>query len=882
MTRMIKGSRRARLMSRCAFSLHVAGLGVAVAAVALPMTAVQAQQAVPTPESWFGFQMGADRKLVPYDRLAAYYRQLDEISDRMQLVELGQSTEGRPFFALFVSSPENLARLEEYRQMHLKLADPRGVPQEEIDRIVRDGKAVIVQSYDLHSTEIAAGMTAAEFAYELATRDDAEMTSILDNVIHIVMPSLNPDGHDMVHDWYMKYVGTPYEGGALPWLYQKYVGHDNNRDAFMQNMAESRHIGGVLFRDWQPEVYVDHHQMGQYGPRISLPPYTDPIRPFGDPLVWREMTWYGSDMAYALDEADLAGGIGDAIYSGWGHFGFHWITPFHNITGMLTESASAQLATPLYVHPNQLAGGQRNVPDNEAQMNMPNPWPGGWWRPRDIVERQKLASWSLVTTAAKNRERILRNMYLKASRQAQRGAEGEVKAYIVDVAQHDPLTANKMINALLGQGVDVYRAPADFVHERRVYGAGSFVVPMDQPKMGVVRWLLGQTFFPDNHHARQPDGTPIRPYDMSTDAMTEFMGIESTPASTPVPLATLQRVSETIRPQGSVAPSGPYLLDGTLNDSFHAVNLLLKSGANVQRVTAPSAGAKVGDFIVTTSPATAQSVAATTGVSFASAAGASAAGATALKAPRIAMLKRYRGGNMDEGWTRFMLESFAYDYTSLMDAEIKAGDLIRKYDVIVLPDDTIAQMTGEAERGGRPGGRDSLEGVPPEYRSGFGEEGVAALDAFVKAGGKLITFGRAGALPLDKFGLPVVDVTAGKSSKEFWSPGSTLWMDVDTASPLAYGMPDKALAIFTAGNQAYDVVPTARNDAVSVVASYSKDDLLRSGWLLGEDIIAGKAAMVSVKHGDGEVVLIGFRPQHRAQAHGTYKLIFDSFIAPAS
>ena len=882
MKRIAKRSLGALLVSRSSMALHMAMMGVVTASTVLPSAAAIAQTAVPTPESWFGHRMGTDRKLEPYARMVDYYQALAKASDRIKVVELGKSTEGRPFLAMFISSPENLAKLEDYRQMNLKLADPRGVPKEEIDRIVKDGKAVIVQSYDLHSSEIGSSLTSVEFTYDMVTRTDPEMMNVLDKVITIIMPSLNPDGHDMVYDWYTKYVGTPYEGAAMPWLYQKYVGHDNNRDAFMLNMVESQHLGGLLYRDWIPEAYIDHHQMGQYSPRISIPPYTDPIRPSGDPLVWREMTWYGADMAYELDMADLSGGIGDAIYSGWGHFGFHWITPFHNITGMLDESASANLATPLYVHPDQLKGGQRAVPDNKPQMNMPNPWPGGWWRPRDIVDRQKVTSWSLVNTAAKNKERILRNMYLKASRQIERGAEGEVKAYVIEAGQHDPLTVNKMINALLLQNVNVYRAPADFIHEGRAYSAGSFVVPMNQPNMGLVRWLLGQTFFPDDTYARTNDGTPIRPYDMSTDAMTEFMGVESTPAKSMV-TAQLEPLVSTIVTQGTVDGSGPYLLSGSLNDSFRAVNLLLKSGATVQRVTTPSGAARVGDFLVSgAGGATAQSIAAKTGVSFASAGGVSSAGALAVKAPRLAMLKRYRGGNMDEGWTRFLLESFDYGYSSIIDADIKAGNLIRKYDVIVLPDDSIAMMTGETGGDGGYGGFNSMEGVPPEYRSGFGEEGVKALEEFVKAGGKLITFGRAGDLPIKKFKLPVVNVVEGKSAKEFWSPGSTFHMKVDTGSPLAYGMPEDALAIFMAGSQAYDVSPRIHNEDVKVIASYPEKNILQSGWLLGEDILSNKAAMVSVKHGKGNVILIGFRPQHRAQAHGTYKLLFDSLIAPAS
>lgn len=874
MMRLARKSQRGFLKSGSAVALCAAAMALAFTTAG----PVSAQSAVPTPESWFGHQMGADRKLEPYAKMVDYYRALEKSSDRIKIVELGKSTEGRPFLAMFISSPANLARLEEYRQMNLKLADPRGSSQDELEAIVRDGKAIVVQSYDLHSSEIGSSLTAVEFTHGMVTRTDADTQRILDNVITIVMPSLNPDGHDMVQDWYMKHVGTPYEGGAMPWLYQKYVGHDNNRDAFMQTQAESKLLGSVLFRDWIPEAYIDHHQMGQYSPRISIPPYTDPIRPFGDPLVWREMTWYGSNMAYDLDKAKLSGGIGDAIYSGWGHFGFHWLTPFHNITGMLDESASASLATPLYVHPDQLKGGQRAVPDNTPQMNMPDPWPGGWWRPRDIVDRQLVTSWSLVDTAARNKDRVLRNMYLKAQRQVERGTTGETKAYIVSIDQHDPLTVDKMINALLLQGVNVYRAPAEFVHEGRVYPAGSFVVPMSQPKMGVVRWLLGETHFPDDVYARTPDGTPIRPYDMSTDALTEFMGVESTPVGTAV-TASLEPVSAMLAPAGKVDGSGPYLLSGALNDSFRAVNLAIKAGASVTRVTTPSGTAQTGDFVVSgLSAASAQSIAGTTGVDFASSAGVT--GSAPVKTPRMAMLKRYRGGNIDEGWTRFLFENYDYPYSSIMDAEIKAGNLRKKYDVIVLPDDAVSAMTGVLGKGEKPSPWDSLEGVPAQYVSGFGDAGTKALEDFVKAGGRLVTFGRAGTLPIEKFDLPVTDVLAGLPSKKFWSPGSTLKMKVDTSSPYAMGMPKDALAIFTAGNQAYEVKPSIHNDAVTVIASYVDKNVLRSGWLLGEDNLVSKAAMVSVKHGEGEVILIGFRPQHRDQAHGTYKLLFDSLIAP--
>ena len=238
------------------------------------------------------------------------------------------------------------------------------------------------------------------------------------------MPSINPDGTQMIADWYMKYVGTPHEAASLPWLYQKYAGHDNNRDGFALNLPESQHLGKLMYRDWMPQAYVDHHQMGSGNARLYIPPYAEPIRPDGDPLVWREMAWWGAHMGNQLEAAGKTGVIGAAIYSGWGHMGFHWITPFHNIAGMLTESASARLATPMFMHPDQLRGGPRGLPDYESQTNMPSLWPGGWWRVRDIVEQQKIAAWATVDLAARNRETVLWNMYLKGTRQTERGANG--------------------------------------------------------------------------------------------------------------------------------------------------------------------------------------------------------------------------------------------------------------------------------------------------------------------------------------------------------------------------------------------------------------------------------------------------------------------------
>ena len=848
--------------------------------VALP--ALVLGQQIPSPETFFGFQMGADRKLARWDKLVEYYNLLGDQSPRLEVVNMGPTTLGNPFLALYLSSPENLARLEELKQLNATLSDPRGVPEAEIDRAIAEGRVVVVQSMGLHSSEVGASQMAAELIYDMVTRNDREMLRILDNTIAIMIPAFNPDGEIMVTDWYNETVGTEYEGVGLPWLYHHYIGHDNNRDAFMQNTIESFYGAEILFREWFPQAYIDHHQMGAYGARIYVPPYAEPVRPEADPLVWREMSWYGAHIAYKEEEEGKSGVVNAAIYSGWGHFGFHWITPFHNIAGMLTESASARLATPLFLHPDQLQGSRRGMPEYEEQTTFPNPWPGGWWRVRDIVEQQKIAAIAALDIAARNRETVLKNAYLKAKRQTDRGAAGKPAAFVIPDGQHDPLTTNKMVNKLLGQGIDVRQASEGFTHEGRVYGAGTFVVTMAQPKRGVIRWLLGRTFYPDNSYTRDRDGNPIRPYDMSTDNIAEYMGVRVDPVDEMVD-ANLVSVTDTIDPSGQVAKGRyGYVLDGRLNDSFRAVNLLWDKKVTLSRVDRPSAGLHPGDFIVSTSApdALVDEVARVTGVDFDALDTDPSAVSSPLERRRIGMYQRYLGGNMDEGWTRWLLEHFNFPYTTLKDAEIKDRKLSDKYDVIILPADNIARMTGERPSGGASGrffggGPDAY---PPEYRSGFGQEGVDALEAFVENGGTLVTFAEAGALPIEKFRLPIRNVVANVPSTEFWSPGSTLKVKVDNTNSLAYGMPGDALAMFLGNNQAYQVVPSDRNHRIERIVTFVDRDIMQSGWLIGEDVIAEKAAMVSVGHGKGKVVLIGFRAQHRAQTHGMFKLVFNALV----
>jgi hypothetical protein len=846
----------------------------------------QASSQITSPEKFFGHQMGADRKIARWDRLVEYYKLLEKESPgRLKVVNMGPTEMDNPFLLVIITSPANHKNLEQIRLNNLKLSDPRGVPEAEIRKIVAEGKAVVCQTMSMHASEIGGAQMAPELAYDLANRTDAETQRILDNVVFLLIPSFNPDGLNMVADHYAKYVGTPYEGSGLPWLYNKYIGHDNNRDALTMNMRDSQYAGKVLFTDWKPQAYVDHHHMGSYGARIYVPPYAEPIRPLADPLVWREMQWYGGHVAYKEEEAGLSGVSNASQYSGWGHFGFHWITPFHNIAGMLTESASARLATPLYIDPSQLAGGARALETYKEQMNFPHPWPGGWWTLRGVVERQKVSAWAVLDLAARNKETVLTNAYLKATRQTERGAQGKPTAYAISASQHDALTRDKLINELLEHGIEVMRSAKGFTTpEGMMYPAGSFYVSLAQPKMGLIRYLLGETHYADNEHTRRQDGTPIRPYDMGQDVLAEYMGIKADPLNEPI-TADFVKVAARIVPAPKVVkgPAG-YVIDGRLNDAFKAMNLLFDRNVAVRRADAAGDGVRQGDFLVPASApeAVVAEVAKATGADFGPLK-AEPGQAHDLKRLRIGMYQRYRGGNMDEGWTRWIFEQWAFPFKQVYDAEIKKGNLNATYDVFIFADDQTSTITGEAAAGGEGRGGGGFAGVPdttpPEYRSGIGNDGVAAIKDFVQKGGTLVTLGGATDFAITKLGLPVRNVVGGLTTKDFFCPGSTLRVKVDNTDPLAYGMPSDTLVLFHY-SPAFDVVATEFNDWHKIIVRYADRNVERSGWLNGEKYIAGKTAMASLKSGNGRVVLIGFRTQNRAQTHGTFKFLFNALVTP--
>lgn len=829
-------------------------------------------QKITSPESFFGFTLGEDRKIARWDKIVEYYKLLDQQSDRIQVTEMGPSTEGNPFLKVIITSPENFAHLEEIRQINQTIADPRGLSQEEIDSLVQKGKAVSVQSMSLHATEIGGTQMAPKLAYDLLTGDSQEILNILENVVLVMVPCFNPDGQIMVTDWYNSTLDTPYEGCNYPSLYHKYTGHDNNRDAFAHNIVESKYMGDILFREWTPQSYFDHHHMGSYGARIFVPPYKNPVRPYTDPLVYNELSLYGANMCYRMEQEGLTGASMMSQFPGWGHYGYHWITNSHNIAGMLSESANAKLATPLYIHPEQLEGNHdKSTPFYGQQVHFTHPWPGGWWRLGDIVQRQYCAAYTVLDTMAKNRQQILFNMTQKALRQTQRGADSQEKAFIIPADQFDKGVLRSLLDILLNQGIEVRQASEEFQAGSAKYPAGTYVVPLAQPKMGVVMNLLGRTLYPDNFWTRDLSGA-FTAFDTASDTVAEYMGVNVLPACAPVE-GKFEKLTAVQAPAAANLPKAcGYVISAKENAGYHAVNLLLKKGYKVSRIeTCPWRDFYVeGDAgeisqIIDETQAAVRTVDKPYDKMF------------EIKPVKIAMYQRYYTGNADEGWTRLLFDRTAYDYTTVMDADILGGKL-KDFDVLILPSDQYEMLYGPKYYKDTPQFEGMMQYVgqqPPEKESGLGQEGLEAIRAFVENGGRLLAFNKSCDFAIKACQLKVKNLAADKKLTEFNTHGSTLRVQVDNQNPLCYGMPKQAL-VFHWDGPVLEIAEKFNAHQVEAAASYVKQDVLQSGLLTGEQLIAGTPALIRAQCGKGDVVLYGFAPQHRCQTHGTFKMLFNA------
>ncbi|MBQ9429032.1 MAG: peptidase M14 family protein [Clostridia bacterium] len=825
-------------------------------------------QIITSPKEFFGFTPGDDREMARWDKIVSYFERLQGESDCILVENMGPTTEGNPFLAVTISSAENLANLDTYKEISRKIADPRALSDAQIDELIEKGKAVCLQTMSMHANEIGGTQMSIGLAYDLLTKDDADTRRILDNVIFVLVPCFNPDGQIQMTDWYYKTKGTEYEGSDDPDIFHKYAGHDNNRDAVFQNIPESRYVSKLLYFDWMPQTYLDHHHMGSYGARQELIPFKNPLRPDVDPIIWRELAFYGAAMARRDEIEGLAGVSSGGVYPAWAHFGFHYIANSHNIVGMLTETACAKLATPKYVDPTQLL----QTPLLSApHSSYPNPWKGGWWRLCDIVKLQYNAAYALLDAMARDKENVLRSMAQKAKNQTARGKASEAYAYIIPQAQHDHSEFLHLLRLLRMQNIELHAAKSLFTVGSTVYPAGTYVVFLAQPKYGVITNLLGQTAFPNNQWTRNDAGV-VTGYDSFTDTVNEFLGVTVLPANARFD-GDFEIVRE-ITDAPKLPQSGKLILDARENTAYLTVNRLLAAGYSVWR----DMDSENHDFYVEGEQERLAQIlqAAPT---LCRAAESTPKNLLPVRSMKIGVYRRYYFGNTTEGWTRYVLDRNGFSYTSLYDKDILEN--LSQYDVLVISADFIAFLLGLDECP-----KSSIHGFirwmlefggkqPKEYQSGFGMAGVRAIRKFVENGGRLIAEEKTSNFAINYLGLSVENIVLSKKGTEYNTHGSTLRVKVDPANPLAYGMPREIL-LLNYNSPVFKITDWFDADQFEVPVRYAEKDLLRSGYLVGEDLLKNQGALVRVKLGKGEVILYGFEPHWRAQTGGVFKLFFNA------
>ncbi len=744
-------------------------------------------QTVPSPVEYFGHEMGAEGELANWDELSAYYALVAEASPRVVVDTLGATTLGAPFLRMTITSRENHGSLDRYREIQHRLADPRRISGEaELEELLEEGRTVVLITSHIHSTEVGAGQMPARLVHRLATSNEERVREILDEVILILIPSLNPDGTQMTSDWWREWRDTEFEGAPLPRLYHHYIGHDNNRDWWFFSQEETRMTILDAHNAWRPQIVHDVHQMGNGGARLFVPPYIDPVEPNVDPRLISGLNQLGKYMAAEMTKDGFDGIVTDAIYD--------IFTParayqhYHGGARILSETASTDWARPIQQDFEEL-GGSRDYDAQERSSNFPSPWNGGRWGLDDVVAYQDAGAMALLTNAAKNRRFWLEN-FAAIHQAAVEGWEQWPDAWVIPDEQENPMGLDHLLRVLTTGDVEVHRAEGEVrLPDGRSFPAGSYVIPMAQPYAAFAQTMLEAQDYPDLRE--YPDGPPIRPYDATAHTLPLLFGVE---AESVEELPATVSLSEPIERRTEATFDVPDFLEG--ND-----------------------------------------------------------------APRIGLYRAYQEP-MPEGWTRWLFDAAGVEYDEVRNDDIRAGSLGDRWDVILFQDQSPSSIME---------GYDA-EAMPPPYAGGIGEEGVAALRAFMEGGGRVVTIDEATDFAIDAFQLQVRDAVADLPPEDFYIPGSILRLELDPEHPISEGVPAQNVAWYWRTSRAFEVDdPRAR-----VVGRYGQDDPRLAGWVLGEEFVAGQPALVEVEVGEGSVLLFGFQPNFRAQTVALYPILFNS------
>ena len=813
-----------------------------------------------TPEEFLGFRPGADRKLASWPEIVSYFDHLDRSSERIQVTEIGKSTESNPLLLCVISSPDNLNQIKRIQEVQQALSDPRTLSESAADAAIEEARAVVAITCSIHATEVGGTQMSVELAHHLASSNSVRVNAILDNVILLLVPSLNPDGLIRVADWYRASLGTHYEGSIPPYLYHKYTGHDNNRDWFMFTQRETRLVVEHVHNAWRPHITYDIHQTRSDGMRMILPPFVDPIGPNVDPVLQSELSVLGTYMAAQLTAESKAGVAVNVVYDSYSPSRSY--PHYHGGVRVLSEAASVKIASPIEISPNSLSDDRGEHPRTRS-WNHPMPWNGGRWSLRDIVEYDISASMACLEHTARTRDWWVRNSYQVLKRAVEH--QGNPFAYVIPADQHDTSAASELIDLLEFADVEICESTQFHDYEDGVIRPGDKVILTRQPYGSFAQTMLERQKYPDIR--QYPGGPPKRPYDATAHSLPLKMGVTCHEIEHPVDIEVSLESRQSSRPDGHrnalLLEAPAYAIRPESNASARIVNRLLFQGSPVFRASAPlpydGGLLPMGAWVV---PASAESRRVLTvdsaGIRVEPLWRRPSEKLNLLRPPRIGVYASYVP-SIEEGWTRFVFDDYGFSYTSLVDGDIREGRLNSRFDCIIVPHQTVHQLHRGFNRAH----------YSPRFSGGLGDRGVDGLREFAERGGTIVAWDDSARFLSRRLELPVSNPLGALSHSEFYAPGSLLRVSIDTSHPIGFGMPETSAALFMNG-------PAYRVENGTVVASYAAEDPLLSGWLIGAERIAGLAALAAIPFGLGQVVLFGFRPHFRAQARGTYKLLFNT------
>ncbi len=886
----------------------------AATAAALALTALAAPQhpaaaQLTSPEEQFGYRLGTDYQLVNYEGLTDYWHVLAEQSDRMTLESIGKTSEGREQWMATITSPANRPNLDRYKEIAQRLAHAEGIGEEEARALAAEGKAVIWIDGGLHATEVLGIQQLMELVWQMVSRDDAETMRFLDDVI-LLATHANPDGHALVANWYMRH-DDPLERTTqgVPVLYNKYAGHDNNRDFYMASLAESENMNRVVYREWFPQIVYNHHQTGPQGTVMFAPPFRDPPNHNLDPIIITSLDQVGSAMHHRFVVEGKGGTTmrRGASYSTWWNGGLRTTPYFKNMIGLLTETIGHPTPIEIPFLPN------RQI----SHADLPLPVTPGTWHFRQSVDYSQTANRAVLDYASRNREHLLFNIWRMGMNSIERGsrdawtvlpnwidqvaedvgprgslddyeahlrdpAKRDARGYILPSDQRSFSTATRFVNTLLKNGVTVHQATDDFNVGGKDYPAGSYVVVTAQ----AFRPHVIDMFEPQNHpnDFQYPGGPPIAPYDNAGWTLALQMGVEfdrildgfSGPFQ-PIPWLA-EPLPGTVA--GADSPAG-YVVDH-VNAAFTAVNRILAGGGQVfwieETFDAAGTSFEPGAFFIPAAAATRSELedwATQLGLSF-HAVAAAPASTFELTHARVGLWDRY-GGSMPSGWTRYVLEDFEFNFEVIYPPDIDAGNLNDRFDVIVLPDGAMGGGRGFSFGGP---GEEFLATLPDSLRGRVGslssETSVPALREFVENGGAVVAVGTSTRLG-QEFGLPLtsflVDADGnGLSRDDYFTPGSIHDIRVEHGSPITHGLGER-MHVLHSHSPVYQIGDGAMN--VRRLAWYDSATPLVSGWAWGQHHLEGGTSMIEADVGAGKLFLFGPKITFRSQPHGTFPLLFN-------